>query len=333
MNWLRHARTQVTFAVRVIGSVLEEVVERREVRSAEEFRIAAPEVCRATAKRIVGAFAGDARARSFMGMGPLTVLDDDELDHWARLLRVRVAADAEATVWRLMAEAEVEARRRGGRTQRTSEFSLVDVRDVAPPQDEASVRGRVERAVDALCSAAGADSAAATQLINEVISEERNALAAASKLERVYASFYVTALVLAYFLDCAAKRFDAESEGMTACTTFASGTLIGMQQTQDDSTWNSFFLDGGERLAFTDGAVSATKDMVGEAHPLSNLIDALLLPAAKTAAAPEEDWPDEAEVRAARIADAQQSAPVPERVWAMRNAAGTAGLYATAPSV
>lgn len=303
--------------------MLEEVVERRELRTADEFRVAVPEVCDAAAKRITGAFAGDARTRSFSGLGPLTVLDDNELDHWARLLRVRVAADAEAVVWRLMAEAEVEARRgRGGRTQRASEFALVDVRDVAPPQDEASVRGRIERAVDALGSSSATDAAA---LVEQVITEERDVLVAASKLERARAAFYATALVLAYFLDCAAKRPDATADGLAACASFASDMLVGMQRAQEGSTWNSFFLDGGERLAFTDSAVSVVKDVVGEEHPLAKLIDALLLPSAKAAAAAdEEDWPDEAEVRAARIADAQQAAPVPERVWAMRNAAGTA---------
>jgi len=160
--------------------------------------------------------------------------------------------------------------------------------------------------------------------MQQVIAEERDTLARTSKLERVRASFYATTLVLAYFLDHAAKQLDAKSDGWARCASFASDMLLGMQRTPDgSSTWNSFFLDG-ERLSFDDNAVSAAKDVVGEAHPLGKMLDTLLQPAAKAAAAAEEEWPDEAEVRAARIADAQQSAPVPERVWAMRNAAGTA---------
>ena len=316
--------------MRAIGAMLEEVVERREVRTAEEFRAAVPEVCDVAAKRIVGAFAGDARARSFMDTGPLTVLDDTELDHWARLLRVRVAADAEAVVWRLLAEAEVEARRgRGGRAQRTSECATVDVRDVAPPQDPASFKGRVVAAVDALCSSTGAEAAS---LLEQVIAEERDVLVGATKLERARASFLALALVLAYFLDCAAKRLDTTPDGLATCASFASDMLVGMQRTQDGTTWNSFFLDG-ERLAFTDGAIRLAKDLVGETHPLAKQLDAIMLPAAKAAVAVEEEWPDEAEVRAARIADAQQSAPVPERVWAMRNAAGASQLFICASSL
>ena len=296
-------------------------MERREVRTAEEFRRAVPEACGAASKRIMAAFAGDARARSFMGAGPLTVLDDNELDHWMRLLCVRMTADAEAVVWRLMAEAEVAARRgRGGRTLKAAELALADPRDVAPPQDEASVRGRVERAADALCLAAGADEALAAALINQVIAEERDTLIGASKLERQQGTFYATALVLAYFLDCVSKRPNADSGDLASCTAFASDMLIGMQPA--DGTWNSFYLDGGDRLSFTDRAVSAVKDVVGESHPLAKVIETLVVKATKAAAAPEEEWPDEADVRSARIAEAQQAAPVPERVWAMRNAAG-----------
>ena len=311
----------MTFSVRVIGAALEEMTERREVRTAEEFRRAVSEVCSAASKRVVAAFAGDARARSFMGAGLLNVIDDNELDHWARLLSVRMTADAEAVVWRLMAEAEVAARRgRGGKAQKSAELALVDARDVAPPQDEASVRGRVERAADALCVAAGADEALTAALINQVIAEERDTLVTASKLERLQASFYATALVLAYFLDCVSKRSNADPGDLAACSSFASDTFIGMQPA--DGTWNSFYLDGGDRLPFTDQAVSAVKNLVGESHPLGKIIDALVVQATKLAAAPEEEWPDEADVRSARIAEAQQAAPVPERVWAMRNAAG-----------
>ena len=320
----------MTFSVRVIGAALEEMVERRQVRTAEEFRRAVSEACGAASKRVVAAFSGDARARSFMGVGPLNVIDDNELDHWMRLLCIRMTADAEAAVWRLMAEAEVAARRgRGGKAQQTAELTLSDVRDVAPPQDEASVRGRVERAEDALCLAAGADEALAAALINQVIAEERDTLVGASKLERLQASFYATALVLAYFLDCVSKRPDADSGDLAKCTALASDIFIGMQPA--DGTWNSFYLDGGDRLSFTDRAVSAVKDVVGESHPLAKVIETLVVKATKAAAAPEEDWPDEADVRSARIAEAQQAAPVPERVWAMRNAAGAAPRLSLPP--
>ena len=40
----------------------------------------------------------------------------------------------------------------------------------------------------------------------------------------------------------------------------------------------------------------------------------------------EEEWPDEAEITAARIKEREAAVPVPERVWSLRNVAGTLGL-------
>lgn len=40
----------------------------------------------------------------------------------------------------------------------------------------------------------------------------------------------------------------------------------------------------------------------------------------------EEEWPDEDEVRAARMAVREEATPVPERAWALRNVAATLAL-------
>lgn len=44
--------------------------------------------------------------------------------------------------------------------------------------------------------------------------------------------------------------------------------------------------------------------------------------AKKAARMAEEDWPDGDAIRSAKVTEAQLLQPVPERVWAMRNAAG-----------
>lgn len=36
----------------------------------------------------------------------------------------------------------------------------------------------------------------------------------------------------------------------------------------------------------------------------------------------EEDWPDDDAIRSAKLTESELVQPVPERVWAMRNAAG-----------
>jgi hypothetical protein len=40
----------------------------------------------------------------------------------------------------------------------------------------------------------------------------------------------------------------------------------------------------------------------------------------------EEEWPDETEMRAARMADREAKTPIPERVWALKNVAGTLAM-------
>ena len=40
----------------------------------------------------------------------------------------------------------------------------------------------------------------------------------------------------------------------------------------------------------------------------------------------EEEWPDEDEVRAARMQVREEATPVPERAWALRNVAATLSL-------
>ena len=321
-------RRQATVHIRVVGAAAAETVEKREVRTAQELRAAVPLVCRAAAGSVVGAFGGDARAKSLLGEGPLTVLDDSELDYWLRLLRVLLAATAARSLWRLAAEAEVggrSGRGAGAQARLTAELALTDARDVAPPADEASVRGRMERAVQAVSWAGDVEHARA--LLEQLVAEQRAALSRDTGMERVHAAFYATVLTLAYFLDCAGDLLKPPGEALAACHAFAAVLLEAMLRNSESSTWNSFYLDG-ERLSASDDVVDAAKEILGESHPLTGMLVTLAGPAAKAPAAEEEAWPDEGAVRSARIAEAQQSVPVPERVWAMRNAAGAWPLHA-----
>ena len=55
-------------------------------------------------------------------------------------------------------------------------------------------------------------------------------------------------------------------------------------------------------------------------------IDAVDLQAELAAQLLEEEWPDEDEVRAARMQVREEATPVPERAWALRNVAATLSL-------
>ena len=55
-------------------------------------------------------------------------------------------------------------------------------------------------------------------------------------------------------------------------------------------------------------------------------IDLLQLKAELAARLLEEEWPDASETAAAAFAERQARTPLPERVWALRNVAGTLAL-------
>ena len=63
----------------------------------------------------------------------------------------------------------------------------------------------------------------------------------------------------------------------------------------------------------------------GVSHPF------ICLPARHICA--EEEWPDAAETKAARVAEREAKTPVPERCWALRNVAGRSvrGLHVAMP--
>jgi len=311
---------QVQLGVRAVGVATQEASERREAHSSQEARSVVAEVCASVARAAVRDYGNDARAKRMLGVGPLTVLDDAELSHWQHLLRVQVEACALDTLSRLTAEVEVLARKSQGKpAQRSAEVAVTVARDIAPLEDSASVRGRLQRAVDAVRAS---DADAARVLLGTVVVEERAALVAAPGVDAGKASFYGTLLTLAHFLE----RADGADE---ACVALAQDVLLSALNSSDGGSWKSCFLDT-DQLELASGACSAATQLLGEEHVLVKALERL---SASRAVPPpvEEEWPDESLVRAARIADAQADQPVPERVWAMRNAAATLAMTGARP--
>ena len=311
---------QVQLGVRAVGVATQEASERWEAHSSQEARSAVAEMCASVARAAVCDYGNDARAKGMLGVGPLTVLDDTELSHWQHLLRVQLEACSLDTLSRLTAEVEVLARKSQGKpAQRSAEVAVTVARDIAPLEDSASVRGRLQRAVDAVRSS-NAD--AARMLLGTVVVEERATLVAAPGVDAGRASFYGTLLTLAHFLE----RADGADE---ACVALAQDVLLSALNSSDGGSWKSCFLDT-DQPELASGACSAAAQLLGEEHvlvkALKRLSSSLALPPPV-----EEEWPDESLVRAARIADAQADQPVPERVWAMRNAAATLAMTGARP--
>lgn len=288
------------------GSAVE---DKCEAGGVEDLRQQAQSAYARLAASAVCEFGNNAFATSLLGAGPLAILDDAEFAHWQRLLRVQLEASALQTLLRLCAETEVMARRSKTGASRSAELQLAFLRDVAPVADSASMRGRLERAVLALHQA---QPDACSEVLRAVAADEQALLTGLDARRR---SFFAVVLTLAHFLDRAAGTAGAQE----LCSRFVQEALV-----TPAGSWESCFLDrGGSPSA---AALAELSSLLGESHPLTRCVAATLPKPAQVHPAEEEEWPDEARIRAARVADAQAAAPVPERVWAMRNAAATLAL-------
>ena len=299
-------RARLGMQVSGTGSAAE---ERCEARGVEELRSLAQSACARLAGSAVRDFGNNAYAASLLGAGPLAILDDAELSHWQRLLSLQLEAAAVHTLLRLCAETEVLARRSKAAAARNAEVQLAFSRDVAPVADAASMRGRLERAALALGEG---QPGAASEVLRTVVADEQELLQGLDARRR---SFFAVVLTLAHFLE--------RAEGVAGAEELCSG-FVQEALTTPAGSWESFHLDrGGSPTAAALGEVSS---LLGENHPLVRCLAAVLPKPAQVRPVEEEAWPDEARIRSARVAEAQAAAPVPERVWAMRNAAATLAL-------
>ena len=304
-------------SARAVGIPAPEATEKLEALSAQEARNGAVRMCSRVADTAAGSYSNDARTKSLLGMGPLTVMDDAELTHLQRLLSLVVEASAVAALWRLTAEAEVLARKAPGQpASRSAEATFEVARDIAPVQDHASVRGRIERAIAAL-DAGDADTA--RQLVSEVAGNEAVWLQRSAGLDAAKAAFYSRLLTLAHLAD----RAGGAGSSQDACFVFAAESLAASLNTQESTSWRSCFLDTDQTELAAAAFGEATR-LLGDEHVLTKALGQII--AVRAVRPAEEEWPDENDVRSARIADAQADVPVPERVWAMRNAAKTLAL-------
>jgi len=306
---------QMQGSVRAVGVAASGATEKREARSSKEARREAVYLCAAIADATARDYASDARAKSLMGMGPLTVMDDAELTHMQRLLSITLEARALAALGRVTAEAEVQARKAPRNpSTRSSEAAFEVVHDVVPPQDDASVRGRLERTIAAVELG---DTDTARQLVDGVAADEAAWLQESAGVDSPKAAFYSRLLALAHLVDRAASSSSTE-----ACCTFAAESLAASLSTQE-SSWKSFYLDTNHNELIAAAFAEASR-LLGDQHVLTASLARIV--AARAVRNVEEEWPDEDAVRSARIAEAQADVPIPERVWAMRNAAATLAM-------
>ena len=304
---VQHGRADARLS---IASSVSTAEEGSTASSVGDLRATFAEVCSLAVHAATGSYNNDAYAKSMLGMGPLSIMDDAEFAHWLRLLDVQLRAATMQTLQLLCAEAEVTARKSTSAVSRTLQVALACTRDVAPPSDAVSVRGRLERAIDAAKNSRPDE---ADVLLREVVAHE-DSLLASSALDARSRSFYALLLTLAHVLD----RADSVPAVLATCTRRLHESIV-------DATWQSCFLDTGNVVA---GPLAAVVELLGERHPFAEfLADMLPKPIQPCKVdADEEAWPDEAALRSSRLAEAQADMPVPERMRALRTAAATLAI-------
>lgn len=270
-------------------------------------RLSADAMCARAACAAVQGYGGDAYAKSMLGVGPLAAMDDAELAHWQRVLHLLLQSAAKVSLLRLCAEAEVQARRSTASATRRAESPVACTRDIAPTTDAASVRGRLERAVEALQDGRLTH---AVSLLRDTAAGEEAALASAINKNEL--PLHAMLLTLAHFWDRAADH----SAVRELCSSVLREAIAAHPS------------DSGVSSPIV-GTLCTVMELVGEKHPLVELIASMLTrptPPRAPEEEAEEEWPDELARRTARIAEAQASLPVPERVHAMRSAAATLAI-------
>jgi hypothetical protein len=299
----------------------------------EDAEAATPSIAAKQARCACDAVLSTLRLKAMTGEGPMTVMESPEQEQWMALAACRTAIAA-------LKASEAAFSEFAASPTTLSQPQNFEVRTeigVLPP-DHADGPVAVLRRAASLLETGSADNLVRATL-EEIIHDENEAVYAGfgndlpSALRRA-PKFIGVALQLAHFLgrmlyDRPAKRSDAPA-WFEAAAAFVRRELATLTAAAPQDSLEA------------PAAILAT--VLGDSHPVSIEIAALsqanvspaelvrrtererARQAALAAKLLEEEWPDAEEIRAARLADTESKTPVAERVWALRNVAGTLAL-------
>ncbi len=276
-------------------------------------------------------FVSAVRLQGMMGEGPLQIMDDVELQHWMALVAARTAAAALASAQPLLVTFD------SSKGPATASFSTRTEYGVLPADDPRSTVAVLRRVIIAIEGGATTTSALEPLEDAEDAAAEMfvGGLSPSLPIQVSQAAQLIGgALVLAHLLD--RMLGDRPARVSDAPAWFeAAASLVRLQL-------RVLVIGAAENTLETPAALLAAA--LGEEHPVAREATALAEANLSTAVRREreerervrmallaeallvEEWPEESEMAAARAADREAKTPVPERVWALRNVAGTLAL-------
>ncbi|KAK9841191.1 hypothetical protein WJX74_001700 [Apatococcus lobatus] len=280
----------------------------------------------ASAAAATADYASQARVQAMTGQGPLEVMDDAEMSHWMRFAACRAAAAAEAAGAPTVAGFKARPREAEASCQVRTEWGVL-------PETEEQRRSHVlNKAIAEIES--GEEDWSISPPLADMQSEDATAIVQGMPSGARVPAHVAEALTLAHLLDKMwAQRPSKQMEA---------------------SPWyqRASHLVRSELAHLTSGAPKDSLQLtaqlllsvVGPDHHvvkvMEDLAEANLSAATRSAREQrrrlqeaeiaarllEEEWPAEAEITAARIKEREAAVPVPERVWSLRNVAGTLSL-------
>ncbi|GAB4817100.1 hypothetical protein N2152v2_004146 [Parachlorella kessleri] len=297
-----------------------------DLAAARDATEALPALVAGAARAAASAYASAVRLQSMAGEGPLAWMDEVELRHWMTLAAARASLAALG--------AGAEALRAFPSTKTFQVRTEYGVLPADHPQRSSAQFVRVISLIES-----GSTTDAKHLLLEGDLAEDAAGQLCAdlhipTQLSAVPRPFLPTALLCAHLLDrCLADRpakiSDAPAWFEAAAATIREALQDSASGAPPDSLQAPAALLAGllgpehpvsqESARLAEGNLSAsTKRERAEREKMAKAeLAAKLL---------EEEWPDANEIKAARVAAKEASTPIPERVWALRNVAGTLSL-------
>ncbi|KAL0026873.1 hypothetical protein WJX77_008203 [Trebouxia sp. C0004] len=293
-------------------------------RDAAEAEDGAIEVAGSSAAAAAEQYQSAVRLQNMTGQGALQHMGEPELQHWMRLTCCRTLATSAQAVRQLLQGHGQRPAGQKASVQVRTEYGVLPVDH--PNRNEALLDSAVAMLEG------GNTSSCADSVLKPMMEQTEQAFQ--QGLSAPATQHAGPALALAHFLDHMyyhrpAKRVEA-SPWYEAANSLVQDLL---SQTVKDAPKDSLMpLAQYMHYALgSDHAVTVILRRLADAN-LSSATkrrqqeEQKLLEAELAAQLLEEEWPDEDEMRAARMAVREEATPVPERAWALRNVASTLAL-------
>ncbi|KAL3153047.1 hypothetical protein ABBQ38_012071 [Trebouxia sp. C0009 RCD-2024] len=284
----------------------------------------AVELAGKAAAAVVDQYHSALRLQNMTGQGALQHMGEPEAQHWMRMACCRSLATCAGSLQGLLQSHGQKAAGQTGAFQVRTEYGVL------PADHPKRTEAQLDLAVAML--EAGNTTSCADSVLKPMM--EQNDQAFYQGLPAPAPQHVGSVLTLAHFLDHMYHHRPAKR--VEASPWYESATSLVQQlitQTVQDAPKDSLM-----------PLAQYMQHALGHDHTVTNIMlklaDANLSTATKArqqeqqrlqeaelaAQLLEEEWPDEDEVRAARMAVREEATPVPERAWALRNVASTLAL-------